>query len=266
VKTALIIGGGFAGCAAAHQLGLMGGWDVTLVEAAPFLGAGVKTRWHGGHPHTFGPRHFLTQNEKIYDFLNKYCPLRSCGDHIFLTYVETDQAFYNFPIHRDDVSLMPEKDIIEKELNQVDMEGIENAKNLEEYWISSVGQTLYNKFVDHYSKKMWLLNDNKEINDFSWSPKGVALKEGSRAAWDTAISCYPYAENGYDDYFTIATEKTRVLLNTQIEKFDIPNKTVYLSGEKKSYDIIINTISPDLLFDACYGELPYVGRDFYPII
>ena len=52
MKTALIIGGGFSGCAAAHQLKLIGGWDTTLVEAAPFLGAGVRTQYYGGiHTH-----------------------------------------------------------------------------------------------------------------------------------------------------------------------------------------------------------------------
>ena len=62
MKTALVIGGGFAGCSAAHLLTLQGGWDITLVEAAPFLGGGCRTMWYGGHPYTFGPRHFLTQN------------------------------------------------------------------------------------------------------------------------------------------------------------------------------------------------------------
>ena len=266
MKSALIIGGGFAGCASAHQLALLGGWDVTLVEAAPFLGAGNKTRWYGGHPFTFGPRHFLTQNEEVYEFLNKYCPLRSCADHIFLTYVEADQQFYNYPIHRDDIPRMPEREAIEAEIRQIDLEGVTNAKNLEEYWISSVGRTLYDKFVDDYSKKMWLLDDNRKIDDFGWSPKGVALKEGPRQAWDSAISCYPYAEDGYDAYFTVSTAETNVLLNTRIEKFDIPNKTVVLGGEKKTYDIIVSTISPDLLFEACHGELPFVGRDFYPIL
>jgi 2-polyprenyl-6-methoxyphenol hydroxylase-like FAD-dependent oxidoreductase len=48
MKPALVIGGGFAGCAASLQLQLMGGWDVTLVERAPFLGAGVlrADRYH----------------------------------------------------------------------------------------------------------------------------------------------------------------------------------------------------------------------------
>ena len=36
-KTALIIGGGFAGCSTAHQLALQGGWDVTLIEKSSFL-------------------------------------------------------------------------------------------------------------------------------------------------------------------------------------------------------------------------------------
>ena len=71
MKKALIIGGGFAGCAAAHQLELLGDWDVTIVEKAPFLGAGVRTSWYGGHPYTFGPRHFLTPYNEVYEYLNK---------------------------------------------------------------------------------------------------------------------------------------------------------------------------------------------------
>ncbi|MTJ82583.1 MAG: FAD-dependent oxidoreductase [Telmatospirillum sp.] len=266
MKKALIIGGGFAGCAAAHQLALMGGWDVTLVEADQRLGGGCKTLWHGGHPHTFGPRHFLTRNETVYAFLNQYLPLRSCNDHEFITYVEQDAQFYNYPIHRDDIPRMPEKDAISKELSRVTLDGIAAAKNLEEYWIASVGRTLYDKFIDGYSKKMWLVDDNRKIDDFGWSPKGVALKEGPRAAWDSAISAYPYDPEGYDPYFRIATANATVRLNTVVQSFDIPHKTVVIDGEKSTWDIIVNTISPDLLFEKCFGELPYVGRDFHAIV
>ena len=111
MKRALIIGGGFAGCAAAHQLALMGGWNVTLIESGPRLGGGVKTHWYGGHPYTFGPRHFLTQNERIFEFLNTHVPLR-CLEHEFITYVERDQAFYNFPIHKDDISRIDRKSVV----------------------------------------------------------------------------------------------------------------------------------------------------------
>lgn len=264
MKEALIIGGGFAGCAAAHQFALLGGWAVTAVETAPFLGAGVRTSWYGGHPYTFGPRHFLTQNREVYEFLNKYVPLRLCPDHEFLTYVERDQQFYNFPIHRDDVARMPDREKIEQEL--VSVRGAAEAKNLEDYWVRSVGRTLYEKFIDSYSKKMWVVGDNKEIDTFSWSPKGVALKEGPRAAWDTAISAYPYATNGYNDYFDIATRDATVLLSTTITRYDIPRKRVQLGGEWRTFDVIVNTVSPDLLFEMAYGELSYVGRDFHKIV
>ena len=33
MKKALIIGGGIAGCAAAHQLTLQGGWDIELAAS-----------------------------------------------------------------------------------------------------------------------------------------------------------------------------------------------------------------------------------------
>ena len=51
-----------------------------------------------------------------------------------------------------------------------------------------------------------------------------------------------------------------------IEKYDIPNKTVVIRGEKRSFDIIISTISPDLLFEQCYGELRFIGRDLHKIV
>lgn len=264
MKTALIIGGGVSGCAAAHQLKLQGGWDVTIVEASNLLGAGVRTSWFGGHPYTFGPRHFLTQNKAVFDYMNAICPLRSCGEHEFITYVERDNAFYNYPLNEADISVMPDAREIAKERSEA--RGVLDAKNLEDYWVASVGRTLYEKVIDKYNKKMWMVDDNKRIDTFNWSPKGVTIKKGPRAAWDTAISAYPIAHDGYNKYFDYATVGVNVLLNTKITKFDIPNKTVWIEGQKKSYDVIVNTISPDLLFNQEFGELKHIGRDVHLIV
>src|SRR5262249_52609212 len=206
--------------------------------------------WYGGHPYTFGPRHFLTPMRHIYEYLNKYLPLRSCGDHEFLTYIEKDSAFYTYPIHMDDIPRMPEAQEIKKELADINRDAIAKlsgaeragmdeaelkrlnlakyAKDFEEFWIFSIGKTLYDKFVDSYSRKMWLIDSNRMIDDFTWSPKGVSIKEGPRTAWDSAISAYPIAANGYDDYFDIASADAKVLLSTKIEKYDIPAKTVVI--------------------------------------
>src|SRR5258708_16694752 len=99
MKTALVIGGGFAGCAAAHQLALMGGWDVTVVEMQPFLGAGVRTMWYGGHPHTLGPRPLLTPKEEIYHLLNKNDPLPRRHGHDSLTHCRAAPRLFQLPPH-----------------------------------------------------------------------------------------------------------------------------------------------------------------------
>jgi UDP-galactopyranose mutase len=265
-KKVLIIGGGFAGCASAHALSFKENFDVTLIEQASVLGAGVRTYFMGGHPYTFGPRHFLTKKEWIFDYLNKYIPLRRCNEHQFVTYVEKDSNFYSYPIHEDDIVKMPESNLIYDQLAETESVKIQNSKNLEEYWINSVGKVLYDKFINEYSKKMWNVEDNKIIDDFGWSPKGATLKKGPRAAWDIAISAYPIALDGYNQYFEIATKGAEVLLNTNISKFDIINKSIEVNGINLKFDIIINTISPDILFEFCFGKLPYMGRDLIKLI
>ena len=46
--------------------------------------------------------------------------------------------------------------------------------------------------------------------------------------------------------------------------FDIIFNTFGITSDM--FDIIINTISPDILFDNIYGELPFIGRDIHKIV
>ena len=153
MKKILIIGGGFAGCAMAHTLDLSGNYDVLIVEKSNQLGAGVRTYFSGGHPFTFGPRHFLTKDKRLFDFFNKYVPMRDCGkNHRYLTYVEKDNQFYSMPLSYDDIENMPDKDVINEELKNLDPN--KKPKNLEEFWKFSIGNTLYNKVVNDYNKNV----------------------------------------------------------------------------------------------------------------
>ena len=112
-----------AGCATSHVLNHNKELEVHLVDKNSFR-AGVRTFFYGGHPYTFGPRHFLTFNKKIYDFLNSYVPMRSCSEHQFLSYVEQDNNFYNYPINIENISKMPDKKIY-RELKQKSLKNYE---------------------------------------------------------------------------------------------------------------------------------------------
>ena len=240
-------------------------FDINIVEKSSFLGAGVRTFTYGGHPYTFGPRHFLTKKKETYEYLKKFIKLRNCNYHQFKSYVERDNKFYNYPINTDDIDQMPDKQKIKKKLKKNYNKKIK-AKNLEEFWIKSIGPTLYSKIIDNYNKKMWLVNNNKKLDTFNWSPKGYTIKKGSRAAFDDHISCYPYAQDGYNKYFDhVKIRNVKVHFKSIVKKINF-KKTAFINKKKIKFDILINTISPDEIFNFKHGKLRFIGRDFHKIV
>jgi len=268
-KSAIVIGGGVAGITISHLLSEKG-WDVTLLEKNGHLGGGFKTFYYGGHPYTYGPRPLISRNESetgVFEFVNKFTPLRKL-DHNLLTYVEHDGQFYSYPIHEDDIPRMPDADKIYAELEEIENIPQRKPENFEEYWLGKVGPSLYEKFINTYSKKMWQVSSNKEITDFAWSPKGAALKSGPRSVSfsNENIIGYPYAHDGYDAYFEKATQDVKVRLNSAPDKYDLDKKRVLVNNEWISGDIIVNTISLDVIMNNAFGKLPYVGRDFIKLV
>jgi UDP-galactopyranose mutase len=263
----VIIGGGFAGCASAELLSSFKDLKITLIEKSSFLGAGVRTFFYGGHPYTYGPRHFLTQKIETYEYLKKFLDLRNCNYHQFKSYVETDNKFYNYPINTTDIDEMPDKKKIFNELKKI-KKNI-NPKNLEEFWIKSVGRTLFNKIIDKYNKKMWLVDSCNKIDTFKWSPKGYTIKKGKKAAFDNWISMYPSEKDGYNGFFDNILKKKNIkfYFNTSVTSLDTKKKTLYLNKKLKiNFDILINTISPDEIFNKKFGELGFIGRDLHKIV
>lgn len=263
----VIIGGGFAGCSSAEMLSKLHGANITIIEKSNYLGAGVRTFFYGGHPYTFGPRHFLTQNKDTYDYLSKFLKFRNCNYHQFKSYVEADDKFYNYPLNQADINVMPDKVIVKKELNK--SKTINNPKNLEEFWINSIGATLYGKVIKNYNKKMWLVDSCKKIDTFKWSPKGATIKKGSRSVYDDRISAYPKNIDGYNSYFDLIqnSKKIKKFYNSEITKFDFKKKKIQINNKKIiNYDYIINTISPDTIFQNTFGKLKFIGRDLHLIV
>ena len=68
----LIIGGGFAGWHLLRYCPILKNCKITLVEKSSDLGAGVRTYFYGGHPYTYGPRHFITTRKEAYNYIKKF--------------------------------------------------------------------------------------------------------------------------------------------------------------------------------------------------
>ena len=89
----LIIGGGFAGCAAAEMLSQFSKFDINIVEKSSFLGLMserlpmVDTLIHLGQ--TF------PKKKRDLRIFKKIIKLRNCNYHQFKSYVERDNKFYS---------------------------------------------------------------------------------------------------------------------------------------------------------------------------
>ena len=251
------------GCSVAYLLKEQG-WKVVIYEGSGVLGGGCRTLYYGGHPYTIGPRPLYTPHQKVYDFLSEFVPLRTFPLYL-KTFVEQDSAFYSYPVHEDDVDLMPDADVIRKQLAAD--KSINESMDFEEYYIASLGQNLYDKFVKYYSQKMWGVKSNKELTDFKWSVKGVALQKGPRSVCDDLIIGHPQNKEGYNPYFEAATaDVDKIHFNKKIEKFDLKNKAVFVDGKWDKADVLVSTTSVDRLFDYEHGKLRYIGREFIPFV
>lgn len=264
-KKAVILGGGFSGCVWAHMLGNLG-WQVELFERDPYLGGGCRTHWHGGHPYTLGPRHLFTAHKRSFDFFEERLPQRRLA-HYLLTYVERDNEFYSYPMHEDDIERMPDKETIHQELSN--RPPLDQAKNFEEYWLASVGPTLYEKFVKSYSKKMWQIESNTQITDFKFDGKGIQLRKGTHEVSPHLYISYPHDPAGWNKFFdetTLQTPNVNIHLNTTISEIDGDKARVKVDGQWIEGDILVSSFSPDFLFQKRYGELQYIGREFMKLV
>lgn len=257
---ALILGGGFAGCTVAHLLH-RAGWETTLLERDPYLGGGCRTFFHAGHPFTYGPRVYYGYSQKVFDWLNAVVPIRRFPFELRTLAHEPrgeDRRFWTYPPHELDLAHYPRAEQIAHELAARDNSS--EPKDFEEYYLQKTGATIYDMFVDHYSKKMWMVGDNRVFDIFKWSAKDRPIESGTREAYKGSFLGYPVPADAYNGYFERMVEGTRVLLNTPWE-FSHPASIC----DREAVDVVISTIPIDEFVgrDEDGEALPYAGRDFH---
>lgn len=261
---AIILGGGFAGTTVAHLLHNEG-WETTLIEREPHLGGGCYTYFHAGHPYTNGPRLYYGYSQKVFDWMNEFVKIRRFPFELRTLaheVVDADRKFWTYPMHEDDLPHYPQAEQIAYELAMRD--NTKEPADFEEYWIQRVGPTLYDMFVNNYSKKMWSIESNKMFDIFKWSAKDVPIASGGREAYKGSYIGYPKPHNGYNDYFDAMVEGITVIRGKKAQWLHGDAVRIGLN-EVIHADVIVSTIPIDELCGV-NGTLPYAGRDFYLLV
>src|SRR5215467_7946864 len=160
------------------------GYDVTLIEKNSRVGGLARTCYYGGHPYEFGPHIWFWPGGKEAPI--NATIVRLTSDELFyidrrlFTYVEADRRKYRYPVHYEDVAAMPERERIELELRRnrdASLKLVEEqlpqigACTFAEYFTAAIGPTLYDKFMAHYTWKMWNIPGDQLETSMVWADR-----------------------------------------------------------------------------------------------
>jgi UDP-galactopyranose mutase len=267
---ALILGAGVAGATTAFLL-KREGWDVTVIEREPFVGGALRTFFHAGHPYQLGPKVYYGYSEKVFKWVNSFTPIRRFPFELRTLaheQVDEDRRFWTYPPHELDIPHYPRAEQIKKELAERD--NSREPQDFDEYYRQKVGPTIYDMFTDHYSKKMWMIDDNRHFDIFKWSAKDRPIESGSREAYKGSFIGYPIAPDGYNRYFDAMLDGVEVRLNALARQGPLgftSDLGMWVGQQFVRADVVVNTGPIDELFMSSEDvALPYAGREFHLLV
>ena len=250
----LVVGAGFAGCAAARLLA-ESGRKVLVVERLKHL-AGHSHDYrneYGIFIHSYGPHIFHTNNQEVWQFVNRFTRFHNY-QHRVLSYIQG--RLLPFPINLDTLNEVFDCKLKGGEAREfLRMEAAKAVynqppENFRDVVVSQVGEYLYELFFKNYTIKQWQ-KDPEEI-----LPE-VALR-------------IPVRENRDDRYFTDKHQGIPASGYTDLAQKILNHRNIELSLETDYFDIRNNLESRltvytgelDRFFDYKYGRLQYRSLDF----
>ena len=295
-KSVLILGGGVAGCAVSHFLKSKN-YEITIVNEIEKLGGLARTEYYAGHPYEFGP-HVWFWPGGVEDPINKVIHDLSEGELYFIdrklfSYIEQDRALYKYPIHFEDFSRMPEANVI---LEEFAVNRDENNKlipdnlpvigdsTFADYFQSVIGATLYGKFMQNYTHKMWNIPGTELQTSMVWADRfnHEYSKESKEQRWiydpikfedhtlGKGIAFQVYPKRGWNVIWERMSESANKIVDTVESIKLVGNSTaeIFLASGKvlssSDYTYVVNTLDLDKFFGD--QDLPYTGRLLIPLL
>jgi len=245
----LIIGSGIFGSVFAQQC-IENDLKVLVIEKRDHVGGNCYTENKDGiNFHFYGPHIFHTNDEKIWNYVNRFTKFHQYKHSLKVTY---EDKVFSFPINLLTLQQLWGVKTPEEALRKISevKEDIANPKNLEEWALSQVGREIYEVFIKGYTTKQW----NKD-------PKTLPVSIIKRVPMRTNFDDSYYEDKfqgipigGYTQMFEKLLQGVEV--RTGIDYFE--NREYWDSVAKK----IVYTGKIDEFFYYKYGELEYRGLRF----
>lgn len=247
----LVVGAGLAGATVAERLA-DAGKRVLVVERRQHIGGNAYDTYDasGILIHLYGPHIFHTNDQRVFDYLSIFTEWRHY-EHRVLASVEGQLV--PIPINRDTLNALYGTNMTCEEAGLFlaeKAEPIKDPKNARDVFVAAVGEDLYHKFFQGYTKKQWGV-DPSELD------ASVAARVPTRCSRD-------------DRYFTDKFQGVPSAGYTKMvaEMLDHPNIKLMLNtdysevAEWISHRHLVYSGRIDELFGNRYGPLPYRSLRF----
>jgi UDP-galactopyranose mutase len=245
----LIVGSGLFGSIFAREL-TDKGYKCLVIDKRNHIGGNCYTEEiEGINVHRYGPHIFHTSDDKVWEYMNRFCEFNHFVNRPKVNYKE---KIYSFPINLMtlyqlyDVTTPEQAKII---LNHV-KHNIETPKNLEEWILSQVGTEIYEIFIKGYTTKQW-------GREPKLLPSSIIRRLPIRLTFDDNYFFDKYQGipiGGYTKIFEKLLDGIEVKLN-----IDYFKDKEFWDGQCKK---VLYTGPIDKYYNYKFGELEYRSLEF----
>jgi UDP-galactopyranose mutase len=244
-----VVGAGLTGATAAWALRRQG-FDVVVFEREKFVGGHVRNEWLRDVPYEPNGAHiFHTSDAEVWRLASSLVDFVPY-DHIVKTRVGSHML--SWPIQMDEVRDLAEWRTIAREL--ASRPATPDSSNFRAWCVSVMGETLYELFIDGYTRKQWGCDPSELSTEFA--PKRVELRnDGYLGLFRDPYQGWP--RQGYTALVEALLADAKVVLCDAVDAANIaehvePNVPVIL------------TCPLDDFYDDVYGALEWRGVRLVP--
>ena len=247
----LIVGAGLFGAVFAHEATAAGKKCLVIDKRSHIAGNIYTEDVEGIAVHRYGAHIFHTNNKDVWDYVNRFATFNRYTNSPVANY---KGELYNLPFNMNTFTKMwgvitpaeAEAKIAEQRAAHYTAE----PKNLEEQALALVGQDVYEKLIEGYTRKQ----RGRECKDL---PSFIIKRLPLRYTYDNNYFKDPYQgipKGGYTRIIKKMLEGVQVCLNTDF----FANKKELMDQAEK----VLFTGMIDEFYDYCYGELEYRSLRF----
>ena len=252
MKKILCVGAGFSCAVIARELAEQG-HVVTVIDQRSHVAGNCHTQRDdetGIMLHVYGPHIFHTDNQEVWDYVNKYGEFKSFVNRVKAV---SNGSVYSLPINLHTINQFFNKQFNPKQAQawiekQADL-SIEEPVTFEEQALRFIGKDLYHAFFYGYTKKQWGL-EPKEL------PASILKRLPVRFNYDDNYFSHHFQGMPSEGYTKIVEN----ILNHKNITVDL--NTCFDKSMLSQYDHVIWSAPLDSWFDYQYGRLGYRTLDF----